>query len=167
MRSLTAGREDGKRRGAQLAAPMGNTYGALIGKRADVSLQLAAQARYVNVVEVIGGVMPEVLTPPGDSVTSVQEVEEQPVRKSADVRKEALARLIANQIASGARVESQSDYQAVLVRGHRLNNTLHLILTIVTFGLWGFVWLALALFGGEKREMASVDEWGNTSIQRL
>ena len=69
-------------------------------------------------------------------------IETQPTRKSADERKEALARIITAHVANGARVESQSDYQAVLVRGHRLNNTRHLILT-------------------------SVDEWATVSIQRL
>ena len=109
--------------------------------------------------------MTELLTEPRE--TEQVESEAKPLRKSSDERKEALARIVTAQVAHGARVESQSDYQAVLVRGHRLNNTLHLILTIVTFGLWGFVWLALALIGGEKREVASVDEWGNSSIQRL
>ena len=68
-------------------------------------------------------------------------IETQPTRKSADERKEALARIITAQVANGARLESQSDYQAVLVQGHRLNNTLHRILT-------------------------SVDECGNVSIQK-
>lgn len=112
--------------------------------------------------------MTELLTPPRESEQIIAPVlESQPTRKSADERKEALARMVTAQVANGARVESQSDYQAVLVHGHRLNNTLHLILTIVTFGLWGIVWLLVAIFGGEKREVASVDEWGNASIQRL
>ena len=44
---------------------------------------------------------------------------------------------------------------------------LHLVLTIVTLGLWVFVWLGIAAFGGEKRKFASVDEWGNTNLQNL
>jgi hypothetical protein len=102
-----------------------------------------------------------------DVVAPPIEPEAASVKKSPDERKELLARLVTAQVADGARVESQSDYQAVLVRGHRLNNTLHLILTIVTAGLWGIVWLLLAIFTGEKRSVASVDEWGNSSIQRL
>jgi hypothetical protein len=111
--------------------------------------------------------MTEILSPPLDVQQLPIEHEAQPARKSADARKEALARLMTNEIAQGARVESQSDFQAILVRGHRLNNTLHLILTLLTAGLWGFVWIALALFGGEKRSVAAVDEWGNASIQKL
>jgi hypothetical protein len=111
--------------------------------------------------------MSEILIPPVDVQQSPMEQEPQPARKSADARKEALARLVTNEIAQGARVESQSDFQAVLVRGHRLNNTLHLILTLLTVGVWAIVWIALALFGGEKRSVAAVDEWGNASIQKL
>jgi hypothetical protein len=112
--------------------------------------------------------MTELLTPaPGVLEQNAPEPNGQPVRKSADARKEALARVVTAQVADGARVESGSDYQAVLVRGHRPNNTLHLILTLVTAGLWGIVWIAVAAIGGEKRSVASVDEWGNSSIQTV
>ena len=87
-------------------------------------------------------------------------------RKTADQRKEALAISVANSIARGLRVESQSDYQAVLVKGKPVNHILHLILTVCTLTVWGLVWIALVIFGGEKREVARVDEWGNTSIQK-
>lgn len=90
-----------------------------------------------------------------------------PARKTPDERKEALARAIHTQVAQGARVESQSDFQAILVTGHRPNHVLHLILGFLTLGLWWLVWLGLAIFGGEKRMSVSVDEWGNTNVQRL
>jgi hypothetical protein len=92
---------------------------------------------------------------------------EETTRKSPDERKEALARAIHTQVTQGARVESQSDYQAVLVRGHRPNHILHLVLSIVTLGLWLFVWLGVIAFGGEKRMFTTIDEWGNTNIQNL
>ena len=121
----------------------------------------------VPLIQVSEASLTELLTPPVEGEQSAAPAEAPPARKTADERKEALARMVTAQVADGARVESQSDYQAVLVRGHRLNNTMHLILTIVTFGAWGIVWLLLALFGGEKRQVASVDEWGNASVQRL
>jgi hypothetical protein len=37
----------------------------------------------------------------------------------------------------------------------------------VTFGLWGIVWLAMAAFGGEKRRMVGVDEYGLVAVQRV
>jgi hypothetical protein len=109
--------------------------------------------------------MPEVITPPSEAEPSAPPTTAKDGRKSSDERKEALARIITAQVVDGARVESQSEYQVVLARGHRLNNFMHLILTIVTFGLWGIVWLLLGLFGGEKRRVAFIDEWGNSSIQ--
>jgi hypothetical protein len=90
-----------------------------------------------------------------------------PTRKSADERKEALARAVHTQVAQGARVESQGDYQAILVKGHRVNHVLHLILSLFTLGIWLIVWIALVIFGGEKRMSVNVDEWGNTNVQKL
>ena len=86
--------------------------------------------------------------------------------KSPEQRKELLARAVANQVRQGGRVESQTDYQAVLVTGQKVNHVLHLILTLVTFGLWGIVWIILAFIGGEKRVVIDIDEYGNTNIQK-
>jgi hypothetical protein len=88
-------------------------------------------------------------------------------RKSAEERKELLARTVSSQVAAGARVESQSDFQAVVVKGKPVNHVLHLILTLVTLLTWGIVWIALAAFGGEKRSMVTVDEYGNASVQKV
>jgi hypothetical protein len=87
--------------------------------------------------------------------------------KSPGERKELLARTVAGQVAGGARVESQSDFQAVLVRGKSVNHVLHLLLSVFTIGLWVFVWIALAIFGGEKRSMVTVDEYGNVAVQKV
>jgi hypothetical protein len=88
-------------------------------------------------------------------------------RKSPEERKELLSRTVASQVANGARVESQSDFQAVLVRGKSVNHVLHLILTLVTLFIWSIVWIALAIFGGEKRSMVTVDEYGNVAVQQV
>jgi hypothetical protein len=85
--------------------------------------------------------------------------------KTSDQRKALLATAINTQVIRGARVESQGDYQAVLVRGKPVNHVLQLILTIVTLGLWAVIWLALVIFGGEKRVVVTVDEYGNTNVQ--
>lgn len=88
-------------------------------------------------------------------------------RKTPDDRKQALARAIQTEVAGGSRIESQGDYQAVAVRGHRVNHVLHLILSLVTLGAWLIVWLALVLFAGEKRRLMSVDEYGNLTVQKV
>ena len=87
--------------------------------------------------------------------------------KSVDERKQILSRQIGSLLSQGRRVESQSDFQAVLLRGHAVNHVLHLIITFVTLGFWGIVWIALVALGGEKRELVQVDEWGNPTIARL
>ncbi len=56
--------------------------------------------------------------------------------KSADERKEILSRQVGSLLMQGRRVESQSDFQAVLIRGHSVNHILHLILTLITLGTW-------------------------------
>jgi len=84
--------------------------------------------------------------------------------KAPEERKAALAAAVAHAISSHnrTRIESQTDYQAVIVRGSRPNHVLHLILSVLTLGFWAvFVWLPLTLFGGEKRSVISVDEYGN------
>lgn len=89
-----------------------------------------------------------------------------PVR-SPEERKAALAQAIARSVAGGARVESQSDFQAVVVNGKKVNHLLHFIIGFVTFALWWiFVWIPLAIFGGEKREIIQVDEYGNVLVQK-
>ena len=93
--------------------------------------------------------------PPGARTATVEE------------RKEALRRAIQTEVVNGGRVESQSDFQAVIVTGKPVNNTLHLILTIVTCVIWGLVWLVLALTGGEKRVLISVDEAGDILRQKV
>lgn len=67
----------------------------------------------------------------------------------------------------GWRVESQSDYQAVFVSGRPVNHVLHLILTLISCSTWGVVWVSLVFFGGEKREISNVDEWGNVTVSRI
>ena len=85
-------------------------------------------------------------------------------RKTADERKAALALAISQQVALGMRVESQSDFQAIVVKGKPVNHILHGILTAVTLGMWGIVWLILFVTGGQKRTIINVDEYGNALI---
>jgi len=88
-------------------------------------------------------------------------------RRSGDERKAILARQLQSVVARGLRIESQSDYQAVLVEGKPVNHVLHAIITIFSCGLWGIAWIIMAVTGGEKREMIVVDEFGNVQLQKL
>jgi hypothetical protein len=88
------------------------------------------------------------------------------VRKTAEERKAALALMIANVSAQGYRVESQSDFQAVVVKGKRINHALHIIVSLLTV-VWLLGYLVILASGGEKRELMQVDEWGNVARQQL
>lgn len=76
-------------------------------------------------------------------------------------RRAILAERIQEQARKGYRIESQQDFQAIMVKGHRPNHILHLLLTVLTVGLWAIVWVNVAIWGGERRRMIVVDEYGN------
>lgn len=87
--------------------------------------------------------------------------------RTADERRELLASAVRKHVRSGYRVESQTDFQAVVVKGRRPNHLLHLILSIITIGIWFlFVWLPLMIFGGEKRRVLTVDTSGKINRAR-
>lgn len=82
------------------------------------------------------------------------------LRVSLDERREALARAIHRHSIDGWRVASQTETTAALVRGRRPNHLLHLVLTVLTFGLWAIAWLVVSVRGGEEHRFISVDEHG-------
>jgi len=77
-----------------------------------------------------------------------------------------LAGELHDQVASGARVESQGHFQAVVVRGRRANHLLHFLISLVTLGIWSPVWIVITAVGGEKRTTIDVDRFGNTFVRR-
>lgn len=89
--------------------------------------------------------------------------------KSPQQRKAILSQAFEGSCLTGGRrvarrVAGQSEYDAVIVRGRRTTHGFHLGMTILTLGLWGPVWLAVWLAQREKREIASVDEYGQTAV---
>jgi hypothetical protein len=95
-------------------------------------------------------------TPPTEDLT-----------RSADERKATLDRTLADRGAQGWRIENRSDFQATIATGNKINHVLHLILTILTAGLWGIVWIILAITGGIKRHLVTVDEYGNVVERKI
>ena len=82
-------------------------------------------------------------------------------------RIEVLDARVGQEIATGRRMESRSDFQAVLVKGRRVNHILHLLLSLFTAGIWFPVWVILAITGGEKRELLQVDAYGAVIARRV
>jgi hypothetical protein len=87
--------------------------------------------------------------------------------KSGEERRAALALTVGNEVAKGWRVESQTDYQAVLAKGKRTSHGLHLFLSIITLGLWLIVWAIVWFVNREQREIVRVDEYGGTSVSEV
>ncbi len=82
-----------------------------------------------------------------------------------EVRQHQLQDYLSQYIATtGARVESVTPFSAVVVRGQKVNHVLHLLISIFLCGLWLPVWLFVALTGGEKRTIISVDRCGNVAF---
>ena len=90
-----------------------------------------------------------------------------PDPKSSATREEALAFILERAIARGARIENQSDFQAVVVEGRPVNHILHLLLSVFTLGFWAIIWIALAIFGGEKRSLIRIDKNGNPHTTKV
>lgn len=78
---------------------------------------------------------------------------------TADARA-VLDRAVANELASGAELESQAGMNAVLLKGKKVNHVLHAILSLITAGVWLIVWLLLVLTNKRQRIILSVNEHG-------
>lgn len=75
-------------------------------------------------------------------------------------RKAALDNAVAGYARQGWRMEARGEYQATIAKGKNHSHLLHLVLTIITLGVWLLVWIPLALFGGLKQRLLSVDDAG-------
>lgn len=75
-------------------------------------------------------------------------------------RKEILDREIMDASRKRWRVESHTEFQAVLVRGGHVHHVLHLLLTLITLGLWLPVWIIIAIGDRERRLVVRVDQDG-------
>src|SRR5688500_4300357 len=83
-----------------------------------------------------------------------------PQRPDDKARRIALDNAVMKASRSGWRTVSRTVTQAQLVNGKSVNHILHLLLTLLTLGLWVFVWIGLAIFGGERQRLLTVDEFG-------
>lgn len=82
------------------------------------------------------------------------------VTATAEERQQALNAYVTNLAAQGWRVVSQSATNAQLVKGKPTNHVLHLILSIITLGVWLIVWALVAILSGQKEKLVTVDPYG-------
>ncbi|SPM41239.1 hypothetical protein MNAB215_3444 [Mycobacterium numidiamassiliense] len=85
---------------------------------------------------------------------------------SLDQRSEILEEAISNHY-PWARVESRTPTQAVLFLGGGVSGWAHAmcaLLTVVTCGLFGIIWLVVAATSPERRAYVAVDSYGNVTF---
>jgi hypothetical protein len=58
------------------------------------------------------------------------------------------------------RVGFQSEDRVVVITGHPVNHVLHLLLTVITGGVWVFVWAYASAVGGEQSRTLTVGKDG-------
>lgn len=84
--------------------------------------------------------------------------------RSDTERKSILDKQIIFYVSRGWRLDTQTDFAAVFSSGKRLNHILHLILSLVTFGIWIIFWIVMSLTHKIVITTVLVDKFGNTSI---
>jgi len=84
-------------------------------------------------------------------------------------RKSRLSLAVRQEVAAGGRIESQTDYTAIVRHGKPVNHILHLILTLVTAGLWAIVWIIVSIVAASGRKAVSltVDEYGQVLREQM
>ena len=73
---------------------------------------------------------------------------------------------VANEVRKDWRVQSQTEFQAVMEKGKRTSHGLHVFLSIVTVGLWVPVWVAVWYLNRDQNEVINVDSYGNVNIAK-
>ncbi len=76
-------------------------------------------------------------------------------------RQRVLERAIEDEVLAGATVVHRSGQGVILGYQARINHLGHFFLTLLTGGLWGFVWVALVATRKQERTRLDVDAWGN------
>jgi hypothetical protein len=77
-----------------------------------------------------------------------------------DKRDRLLEIAVDTEVLGGGTVVHRSSRGVTMAYPGRVNHAGHLLLTIVTFGVWGVVWIAMILARGEHRVRYDVDPWG-------
>jgi hypothetical protein len=91
-------------------------------------------------------------------------VDDRPAMIAIDQRSLVLDRAVNRAVAGGGRLVSRGQVEAVVEFGRRPSHILHLLLTLVTCGLWLLVWLIDTLTSPVSRRTLMVDEYGRAWI---
>lgn len=70
------------------------------------------------------------------------------------------------ELRAGWQVVSQTPTAVRLQKGHPTSHLLHLVLSVLTMGLWIPVWIFMAVVAGEKNKTLYLDKNGNVRTNR-
>lgn len=80
-------------------------------------------------------------------------------KKSAEERKALLAQAVADEVKRNWRVESEEDFQTVMVKPRRSTYLLRVIFTVLMMA-------GAESVGGDRRQIVWVDDYGHTNIEQ-
>lgn len=85
---------------------------------------------------------------------------------TSEARAAILERELQAEARHGWRIAANTGTQASLVKGKPTSHLLHVVLSLLTLGLWIPVWIAVAVLAGENTKVLTVDERGNIRTSR-
>lgn len=80
-------------------------------------------------------------------------------------RHAALNAVVMQRVMEGFRVETQTEWQVVVAKPANVNHVVHVILSLLTCGLWLPIWLIVAMTAKSPRIILSVDPYGQVTSQ--
>lgn len=83
---------------------------------------------------------------------------------SLEDRQAILQQQVVAHAAKGWSVLSQTQTQASLTKGKDTSHLLHLVLSVVTLGLWIPVWIVVTIAAGKKTRLVTVNEQGSVIV---
>lgn len=86
---------------------------------------------------------------------------------SEEDRHELLEAAVASRVQQGSRLVHEQRFSATLEDGQRPNHLLHLVLTLITLGLWLIPWIVIGVTGGKRESVIEVDEHGKATLQKV
>lgn len=76
-------------------------------------------------------------------------------------REHLLAQAVEEAVADGGRVVHVGPRGTVIGQRRSISHVMHAILTLVTGGFWGIVWIVVCLARTEDRYRMETDDWGH------
>ena len=74
---------------------------------------------------------------------------------------------VANRINHGWRIVSETRTDTLMAKGERINHLVHILLTVISVGIWGIYYGLRLIFGGLKQVRITKDSKGNARVKQV